>query len=158
MTAKDVMLAWVDAFNERDADALIPLYHPDATNHQVAAGEPVVGRDAIIRDSRGFFAAFPDSYTHLEAMHHDGEWVMIEWSGGATAEREDVHAPGCGFFHIVDGQIRFQRGYWDRASWFLQLGIPVQWYSVTGNRSRGTWSSGGRCRLGPNFIAPLLRV
>jgi hypothetical protein len=26
---------------------------------------------------------------------------------------------------IVDGKIRFQRGYWDRASWFGQLGLPV---------------------------------
>ncbi|VTT98835.1 SnoaL-like polyketide cyclase OS=Synechococcus sp. (strain ATCC 27167 / PCC 6312) GN=Syn6312_0859 PE=4 SV=1: SnoaL [Gemmataceae bacterium] len=135
MTAKVVMLAWVDAFNRRDADALIPLYHPEATNHQVAAGEPVVGRDAIIRDSRGFFAAFPDSYTTVEAMHQDGEWVMLEWSGGATwlgefAGRQPngktFTLRGCGFFHIVDGQIRFQRGYWDRAGWFLQLGITVE--------------------------------
>jgi steroid delta-isomerase-like uncharacterized protein len=135
MTAKDVMLAWVDAFNRRDAGALIPLYHPEATNHQVAAGEPVVGRDAIIRDSRGFFAAFPDSYTHVEAMHQDGEWVMLEWSGGATWLGEFAGRPpngktfklrGCGFFHVVGGRIRFQRGYWDRAGWFLQLGIPVE--------------------------------
>lgn len=135
MNPTDVMLAWVDAFNRRDADALIPLYHPEATNHQVAAGEPVVGRDAIIRDSRGFFAAFPDSYTKLEAMYQDGEWVMIEWSGGATWRGEFAGRQpngktftlrGCGFFHIVGGQIRFQRGYWDRAGWFLQLGISVQ--------------------------------
>jgi steroid delta-isomerase-like uncharacterized protein len=134
MTAKVVTLAWVDAFNRRDADALIPLYHPEATNHQVAAGEPVVGRDAIIRDARGFFAAFPDSYTTVEAMHQDGEWVMLEWSGGATWLGEFAGQPngktftlrGCGFFHIVDGRIRFQRGYWDRAGWFLQLGITVE--------------------------------
>ncbi|QEL19375.1 ester cyclase [Limnoglobus roseus] len=135
MTAKDVMLAWVEAFNRRDADTLVNLYHPDASNHQVAAGEPVVGRDAIIRDARGFFAAFPDSTTKLEAMHQDGEWVMIEWSGGATWRGEfagrrpngkTFHLRGCGFFQVVGGQIRFQRGYWDRAGWFLQLGIPVE--------------------------------
>ncbi|QEL16688.1 ester cyclase [Limnoglobus roseus] len=113
----------------------MPLYHPEATNHQVAAGDPVVGRDAIIRDARGFFTAFPDSTTTLEAMHQDGEWVMIEWSGGATWQGEFAGRPpngktfqlrGCGFFHIVDDQIRFQRGYWDRAGWFLQLGIAVE--------------------------------
>jgi limonene-1,2-epoxide hydrolase len=32
---------------------------------------------------------------------------------------------GCGFFQIVDGKIRSQRGYWDRATWFNQLGLPV---------------------------------
>jgi limonene-1,2-epoxide hydrolase len=32
---------------------------------------------------------------------------------------------GCGFFHVVDGKIKYQRGYWDRATWFKQLDIPV---------------------------------
>jgi pimeloyl-ACP methyl ester carboxylesterase len=32
---------------------------------------------------------------------------------------------GCGFFQIVDGKIRSQRGYWDRATWFNQLGLPI---------------------------------
>lgn len=135
MAAKGVMHAWPDAFNRRDADALTPLYQPEATNHQVAAGEPTVGRDAITGDSRGFFAAFPDTFTKLKAMHPDGEWVMIAWSGGATWSGEFAGRQpngktftirGCGFSHTVDGQSRFQRGYWDRAGRFLQLGIPVE--------------------------------
>jgi steroid delta-isomerase-like uncharacterized protein len=134
MTPKDVLLAWGKAFNDRDADALIPLYHAEAINHQVAAGDPAAGRDAITRDARGFFAAFPDSYTHVEGMYQDGDVVAVEWSGGATWLGEFAgHAPtqkrftirGCGFFRVENGQIRFQRGYWDRAGWFLQLGIPV---------------------------------
>jgi hypothetical protein len=32
---------------------------------------------------------------------------------------------GCGFFHVVDGKIRFQRGYFDKTTWFGQLGIPL---------------------------------
>ncbi|WP_439629627.1 ester cyclase [Gemmata sp.] len=134
MSPKDVLLAWVKGFNERDADALVPLYHPGATNHQVAAGEPAVGRDAIIRGARDFFAAFPDSYTRVEAVYQDGDVVAPEWSGGATWLGAFAgHAPsgrtftlrGCGFFRIEGGQIVHQRGYWDRAGWFLQLGIPV---------------------------------
>jgi steroid delta-isomerase-like uncharacterized protein len=134
LSPRDVLLAWVRAFNDRDADALAPLYHPDAVNHQVAAGDPVVGRDAIVRDARAFFAAFPDSYTHLESLYQDGNVIALEWSGGATWLGEFAgRAPngrsfairGCGFFRVEAGQIVFQRGYWDRAGWFLQLGIPV---------------------------------
>lgn len=134
MTPTDVLLAWVKAFNDRDADALIPLYHPEAVNHQVAAGDPAIGRDAIIRDARNFFAAFPDSYTKVEAMYQDGIVVALEWSGGATWLGEFAgHEPngktftirGCGFFRVASWQIVHQRGYWDRAGWFLQLGIPV---------------------------------
>ena len=30
---------------------------------------------------------------------------------------------GSGFFEVKDGRIVHQRGYWDKASWFAQLGI-----------------------------------
>ena len=33
---------------------------------------------------------------------------------------------GCRLFHVVDGKILFQRGYWDKAAWFGQLGIPLE--------------------------------
>jgi steroid delta-isomerase-like uncharacterized protein len=131
---KEVILAWVEAFNRRDAHAVASLYHDGATNHQVAAGEPVVGREAILRDAASFFRAFPDSFTRVENLFQDGDWVMLEWSGGATWRGEFAGLPpngraftlrGCGFFHIAEEKIRFQRGYWDRAAWFSQLGIPL---------------------------------
>jgi ketosteroid isomerase-like protein len=46
MRPKDVVKAWVEAFNRADPDALADLYHGDATNHQVVR-EPVEGREAI---------------------------------------------------------------------------------------------------------------
>ena len=58
-SAREVILAWVDAFNRRDAEAAAALYHDDATNLQVAIGQPLVGRPAILEDLRGFFRAFP---------------------------------------------------------------------------------------------------
>jgi len=32
---------------------------------------------------------------------------------------------GGGFFRVTEGKIVFQRGYWDKATWFGQLGIPL---------------------------------
>jgi ketosteroid isomerase-like protein len=46
MRAKDIVQAWVQAFNEADVDRLAEMYRPDAVNHHVAES-PVEGRDAI---------------------------------------------------------------------------------------------------------------
>ena len=131
---RDVVLTWVDAFNRRDAAAAAALCHDDATNFQVALGEPVVGQRAIRAGLEQFFRAFPDTFTKVETLLEDGTWAALEWSGGGTWRGEfagrtgngrSFTLRGSGFFHIVDGKIRFQRGYWDRASWFGQLGLPV---------------------------------
>lgn len=134
MTPKQVLTEWAAAFNKRDAAAAAALYHEDASNFQVAMGEPVRGRDAILAGLVEFFRAFPDSYTRVEQILEDGEWAIIEWEGGGTFLGEFAgHAPtgrsftlrGCGFFQVVAGRIVFQRGYWDRATWFGQIGIPL---------------------------------
>jgi steroid delta-isomerase-like uncharacterized protein len=131
-TPREVVQLWVDAWNCRDAVAAADLYHDDAVNDQVALGEPRTGRAAILADTQEFFTAFPDSYTNLVNLFEEGQWAILEWIGGATwtgpfAGREpngrSFTLRGCGFFHVVDDMIKFQRGYWDRATWFGQLGI-----------------------------------
>jgi steroid delta-isomerase-like uncharacterized protein len=129
---REVVLAWVDAFNRRDADAAAALYHEDAINLQVATGEPTTGREAMLDEFAYFFRAFPDNYTRPVSLFEDGEWAILEWEGGGTWKGEFAgHQPnghsftlqGCGFFHVVGGRIKFQRGYWDKAGWFGQLDI-----------------------------------
>ena len=44
---KEVVHLSVDAFNRHDTDAIVSLYHDDATNHQVA-NDPVVGVERIL--------------------------------------------------------------------------------------------------------------
>lgn len=104
MEPRSVVRAWVEAFNRADADALASLYATGAVNHQVAL-EPVVGRESI----REMFAAdFRRARLSciVENLFQDGEWAILEW-------RDPQDRRGCGFFHVVDGTIRFQRGYWD---------------------------------------------
>lgn len=133
-TPLEVVQDWVVAYNRRDAQAAAELYHEDATNFQVALSDPTVGRKAIMEDLLSFFHAFPNNFTHAENLFEDGEWAILEWSGGGTWRGEFAStAPngrsftlrGCGFFHVLDGKIRFQRGYFDKATWFGQLGIPL---------------------------------
>ena len=47
---KEVVNKWVDAFNGHDVDAIVSLYHDNATNHQVT-NDPVVGIDVYKRQA-----------------------------------------------------------------------------------------------------------
>lgn len=107
MKPLEVLDRWVAAFNAADVEAIAALYHDDAVNHQVVF-DPVVGCEAI----RAMFAReFGQADMHCipENRFADGEWAILEW-------RDPKGLRGCGFFHVVDGRIRFQRGYWDRLS------------------------------------------
>jgi ketosteroid isomerase-like protein len=55
MSPKQTVLAWVEAFNRTDVQALGKLYHDEAINHQVV-NEPVVGKEAIIAMFENEFA------------------------------------------------------------------------------------------------------
>lgn len=113
---KAVVREWVEAFNRGDADALAALYAEDAVNHQVTQA-PVEGRAAI----RAMFAkefAQADMVCFVENLFEDGEWAMLEW-------RDPQGLRGCGFFHVIGGRIRFQRGYWDKLSFLRQHGLPL---------------------------------
>jgi steroid delta-isomerase-like uncharacterized protein len=85
---RDVVLAWVDAFNRRDAAAAAALYHEEAINFQVATGEPTTGRQAMLDEFAYFFRAFPDNYTRPVSLFEDGEWAILEWEGGGTWKGE----------------------------------------------------------------------
>ena len=109
---RELVCSWVDAFNAADAHALAALYAEDATNHQVVR-DPVRGRPAIRAMFEAEFAA-ADMECIVENLFEDGEWAILEW-------RDPQARRGCGFFHVVDGSIRLQRGYWDRLTF---EGVP----------------------------------
>ncbi len=116
MTPKEVVLKFVELFNSASADALAELYAEDAVNHQVA-NEPVVGREAIrAMFQREFTAA--EMVCIVENVFEDGEWGIMEW-------RDPLGLRGCGFFHVRDGKIIFQRGYWDKLSFLRQHNLPI---------------------------------
>jgi hypothetical protein len=77
---REVVLEWVAAYNARDPRALAELYHEDATNHQVALGEPMVGKEQMLESFTAFFHAFPDNFTHIEQLFESGG-SGPSWSG-----------------------------------------------------------------------------
>ena len=115
MQPKELVTAWVAAFNHKDAEALAEMYEVEAVNHQVAE-QPVEGREAIRRMfAEGFAAA--EMVCIVENLFEDGEWAILEW-------RDPLGLRGCGFFHVVGGRIAFQRGYWDKLSFLRAQGLP----------------------------------
>ncbi|MEO0777905.1 MAG: nuclear transport factor 2 family protein, partial [Bacteroidota bacterium] len=101
----------VDLFNRGAAEALGELYHDQSVNHQVPLN-PVHGKAAIVEQFRREFAG-AEMTCIVERIYEDGEWGILEWI-------DPVGLRGCGFFQVVEGKIKFQRGYWDQLT-FLKL-------------------------------------
>ena len=116
MQPRELVQAWVAAFNRADPDALAAFYTEDAVNHQVAES-PVHGRGAIREMFAAGFAT-AEMVCIPEHIFEDGEWAILEW-------RDPLGLRGCGFFHVVGGKIVFQRGYWDKLSFMRTQGFPI---------------------------------
>ena len=115
MRPKEVIEKFVEAFNNADHNALAELYADKAVNHQVAE-EPITGKENIREMFRLSFEH--EMVCIVENIFEDGEWGILEW-------RDPLGLRGCGFFHIVNGEIVFQRGYWDKLSFLRQHGLPL---------------------------------
>ncbi len=112
----DVVREWVRRFNEGNVEKLVALYAPDAVNHQVVT-EPLVGREAIRKLFETEFAR-AEMVCIQESLFESGDWAILEWS-------DPKGLRGCGFFHVVNGHIVFQRGYFDQLTFFKLQGLPV---------------------------------
>jgi limonene-1,2-epoxide hydrolase len=116
MKPKEVIESWVMLFNEGDPDKITELYHDDAINHQVA-NEPVTGKENILAAFRDEFGS-ADMHCIIENLFEDGEWAILEW-------KDPNGLRGCGFFHVVNDKIKFQRGYWDKLSFLRKHKLPI---------------------------------
>lgn len=116
MGPKTIIEKWVEAFNAQKVQELANLYHDDAINHQVN-NEAIHGRENIQAMFEQEFA-MAEMVCLVENLFEDGEWAILEW-------KDPKGLRGCGFFHIIDGMIKFQRGYWDRLSFLRQQGLPL---------------------------------
>jgi limonene-1,2-epoxide hydrolase len=116
MRPRQLVQAWVEAFNRADVDALASFYTEDAVNHQVAE-LAVQGRENI---RQMFATGFASARMHciVENIFEEREWAILEW-------RDPSGLRGCGFFRVEHGRITFQRGYWDKLSFLRLHGLPM---------------------------------
>lgn len=113
---KQLVQAWVEAFNAGDSERLAGFYADDAINHQVA-NEPVQGRAQIAAMFREEFAN-AGMVCIVENLFEDGDWAILEW-------KDPLGLRGCGFFLVRGGKIHRQRGYWDKLSFLRAHGLPL---------------------------------
>ncbi len=117
MTPKELVREWIRRFNAADVEGLVSLYAEDAINHQIVMAEPMRGREAI----RAMFAIEFGRATMVcieENLLESGDWAILEWS-------DPLGLRGCGFFHVENDRIVFQRGYFDQLTFFLVQGLPI---------------------------------
>ncbi len=117
MSPKELIKGWVSVFNQGDAGKITEFYHDDAVNHQVA-NTPIKGKAAVGQMFKDEFAQ-AKMVCIVENIFEDGEWAILEW-------KDPLGLRGCGFFHVVDGKIKFQRGYWDKLSFLKQHNLPIE--------------------------------
>ena len=117
MKPKEILLQWINAFNNSDPETISALYDDNAVNHQVA-DDPVIGRTAIKQMFENEFSQ-AEMICIIENIFEDGEWVILEW-------KDPLGLRGCGFFHIINDKIVFQRGYWDKLSFLKQHNLPIE--------------------------------
>lgn len=116
MSPKQLVQEWVRRFNEADVEGLASLYASDAINHQVVM-DPLHGRAAIRKMFEIEFGRAKMTCL-VQNVFEDGEWAILEWTDPSGLR-------GCGFFHVRNDQIIFQRGYFDQLSFFRLQGLPV---------------------------------
>jgi limonene-1,2-epoxide hydrolase len=114
MTPKQILQTWIDAFNDADVETISNLYSDDAVNHQVA-NEPVIGKEAIKTMFANDFKA-AEMVCIVENIFEDKDWAILEWKDAKGLR-------GCGFFKIQNDKIVFQRGYWDKLSFYKMHNI-----------------------------------
>jgi len=93
MSPKELIIHWVELFNQGNAEKIAELYHEDATNHQVA-NDPVYGKSAIKKMFSDEFNA-ADMTCIIENIFEDGNWGILEW-------KDPLGLRGCGFFNIIN--------------------------------------------------------
>ncbi|MCA9735808.1 nuclear transport factor 2 family protein [candidate division KSB1 bacterium] len=116
MQPKELVKKWVEAFNLADSETITEFYAENAINHQVTQA-PVEGKQAIKEMFEREFAQ-ANMTCIVEQIFEDGEWAILEW-------KDPLGLRGCGFFHVQNGKIIFQRGYWDKLSFLRMHKLPL---------------------------------
>ncbi|HLI71371.1 MAG TPA: nuclear transport factor 2 family protein [Ktedonobacteraceae bacterium] len=127
--------AWIAAFNAHDVAALVALYAPDAELFDAGMKRMRRGRQEITDWFERRFSSLPEiTYTPAEEIA-ENDFVAITWTVRGYTPRllglrwlaRPFSVDGVSVFHLRNGLITRQRGYYDhlavveRALPFLRL-------------------------------------
>ena len=134
MQPLEIAQRYFDAWNRRDADAIVDTFDEDGTYSDPAAGEGLTGH-AIARYARGLWSAFPDlSFDVVSASQAGDDMVAVQWLmrgtntgslDGLSPTGRSVALPGADFIQVDGEKIVSVRGYFDSRAVPDQLGLQV---------------------------------
>lgn len=134
MTALDAARRYLDAWNARDADAVVASLAPDGTYQDPTTGGPISGA-ALKANVEGLCAAFPDLAFEVVSKAETGdgrvaaEWIMRGTNTGSLRglppTGKTIALPGSDFIETRDGLVSKVQGYFDAGTMMRQLGLMV---------------------------------
>lgn len=137
--AREVMDRLTEAMIQKDLDAVIGLYAPDAVGESPDVGT-LRGAEAIAGYLTGFTEAFPDFTYELSHGHECGDTAIDEgdWIGTNTgplplpdggtvpATGRSVRVRSCDVLTVRDGRAVSHRFYYDQMDLLQQLGLAQE--------------------------------
>ena len=125
--ARATALAYIDALNTHDPEAIAALVAVDFVNeHTSALGTSLVGRDAYKARLPSFLGAFDGLQYEVEDVIVDGDRAGVPYTLTADCRGSDgvlrpVAIRGMFRFRISDGLIAHRVDYWDSKSYESQV-------------------------------------
>jgi len=134
MEPLDIAHRYFDAWNRRDAAAVLDILGDDGTYQDPGTGGPIRG-EALRGYMNGLISAFPDlSFEVVSAglAAPDlvaGQWIMRGTNTGSMfglpPTGRPVELPGADFIRVANGKVRSVEGYFDSRGLPEQLGLQV---------------------------------
>lgn len=128
---KEIVLAYVDAFNRGDEEALVDLFAPDALVYGVLGWG---GLDQVVPIWREIKAAF-DIQLQVESIIAEDDIVAVRYVERGTSVGSFRGGPVTGksfevvameWFIFKDGKIHRRWGARDNAAQMRQMGLPLR--------------------------------
>ena len=136
MNAIEAVKRYVDAWNRRDADAIVALFAEGGTYSNPMAGQGLTGQ-AIASFAKAVFTAYPDASFEIVSIGDSGgglvawQWLARGTNTGPLADGSaptgrSITLPGASFTQVESDKIRSEQAYHDRQTVDEQLGLKAK--------------------------------
>ena len=130
-----VVNQWIEAFNSHNVPAIVSLYADNAGLYDSGMKRPRNGRAEIEQWFTTRFRSMPSiTYTPASQLFSETQ-AAVTWTVCGRGPRllgqswlaRPFQVDGVSIFHLLDGHIQHQRGYYDHLSALEQILPPLKW-------------------------------
>lgn len=134
MSAMDAATVYFEAWNARDADAIVASLAEGGTYQDPITQRPISGA-ALKEYAEALWAAFPDLNFEMKSAAETGdgrvaaEWIMRGTNQGSfhglPPTGKSIETTGADFIETADGKVTSVTGYFDGGDVPRQLGLQI---------------------------------